>query len=171
MKKDKAVKNAELKEAVVSRLKSLIGPFLILLVIGGLFAYIMLYQETPEEEEIIRANAYEGEEQEIVLENDRLKFVMDSATTQFSLTVKDTGMVWYSNPPDAADDPKALTLEKGNLQSTLMMVYSTTNGVDTIFNNYDYSMENQIYEIEPSADSIRVNYTIGKLGRNSLSRR
>ena len=163
MKKDKAVRNAEMKEAVVSRLKSMIVPFLILLVIGGLFAYIMLYQETPEEEEIIRANAYEGEEQEIVLENDRLKFVMDSATTQFSLTVKDTGMVWYSNPPDAANDPKALTLEKGNLQSTLMMVYSTTNGVDTIFNNYDYSMENQIYEIEPSADSIRVNYTIGKL--------
>lgn len=163
MKKDKAVRNEQLKSAVVSRLKSLIAPVVLLLVIVVAIAFIMLYHEAPEPEEIIRVNGYEGEEEELVLENDNLRLVMDPSTTQFALTVKDSGMVWYSNPPDAADDAKALTLEKGNLQSTLLLVYSTINGVDTIFNNYSYSMENQIYEIEADADSIRVNYTIGEM--------
>lgn len=165
MKKDR---KAELKEALISRLKSLIGPVIILLIVALGAVFVMVNQTEEAEEEIPRANAYEGGEEELVLENDKLKFVMDSATTQFSVTVKDSGMVWYSNPPDAANDPLALTLEKGNLQSTIRMVYSTTNGVDTIFNNYDYSMLNQIYEIEPSADSIRVNYTIGELDKEFI---
>ncbi len=165
MKKDK---KAELKEALMSRLKSLIGPVVILLIVALGAVFVMMNQTEEVEEEIPRANAYEGGEEELVLENDKLKFVMDPTTTQFSLTVKDSGMVWYSNPPDAANDPLALTLEKGNLQSTIRMVYSTTNGVDTIFNNYDYSMLNQIYEIEPSADSIRVNYTIGELDKEFI---
>ena len=163
MKKDKAVIKAELKAALLKRLKSLIGPMIVLLVIAVGILVIMFYKEETEPEEIIRANAYEGEEAEFILENDRLKFVLDAATTQFTLTTKDTGMVWYSNPPDAANDEKALTSEKSNLQSTLLLTYSTINGVDTLFNNYAYSILNQIYEIEAKDDYIKVFYTIGDL--------
>lgn len=163
MKKDKAAAKARIKAALLKRLKSMIGPMIVLLVIAVGILFILLYKEEVEEEEIIRANAYEGEETEFVLENDRLKFVMDAATTQFTLTMKDTGMVWYSNPQDAANDPKALVNEKSNLQSTLLLTYSTVNGVDTLYNNYTYSILNQIYEIEAGEDFIKVLYTIGEM--------
>lgn len=163
MKKDKAVIKAKIKTALLQRLKSLIGPAIILLVIAIGILVIMFYTEKPEQEEIIRVNAYEGEETEFVLENDKLKFVLDAATTQFTLTTKDTGMVWYSNPTDAANDEKALTAEKNNLQSTLLLTYSTINGVDTLFNNYTYSIQNQIYEIEAGEDYIKILYSIGEM--------
>ena len=163
MKKDKAVRKAEIKAALLRRLKSMVGPMIVLLVIVTGILFIMFYKEEEEQEEIIRVNAYEGEESEFVLENDRLKFVLDASTTQFALTAKDTGMVWYSNPTDAANDEKALTSEKNNLQSTLLLTYSTINGVDTLFNNYTYSILNQIYEIDAGEDYIKIYYTIGEM--------
>lgn len=163
MKKDKAVIIAELKAALLKQLKSMIGPMIVLLVIVVGVLLIMFYKEEEEPEEIIRANAYAGEEGEFVLENDRLKFVLDASTTQFTLTTKDTGMVWPSNPADAANDPKALTMEKSNLQSTLLLTYSTVNGVDTLFNNYTYSIQNQIYDIDAGEDYIKIYYTIGEM--------
>lgn len=163
MKKDKAVRKAEIKAALLRRLKSMVGPMIVLLVIVTGILFIMFYKEEEEQEEIIRVNAYEGEEPEFVLENERLKFVLDASTTQFTLTVKDTGMVWHSNPTDAANDEKALTSEKNNLQSTLLLTYSTINGVDTLFNNYTYSILNQIYEIDAEEDYIKIYYTIGEM--------
>ena len=56
-----------------------------------------------EEEEVddsVTIYGYEEGKSEYVLENDYLKFVLDPETTQFTLTEKKTGKVWYSNPPD-----------------------------------------------------------------------
>ena len=117
MKKDKAVRKAEFKAAAVKKLKSLIGPMIILLLILAAVVTIVLWPETVEEEKIVELRGFSGEEEEFVLENDELKFVMDAATTQFSVTVKDTGEVWYSNPAGAAEDPVAFTMEKNKMQS------------------------------------------------------
>lgn len=161
MKKEKSVRKAEIKAAVLRRLKSLIFP-VILCVIILIGVYVVInYQNAEEEEEIIRINGYEGTSEPIVVENDQLKLTMDPATTQFSLEVKETGKVWYSNPADAAEDPVALTAERGKLQSTLLMSYSVTTGLETQYDNYNYSIKNGIYEIEAGEDYIRVNYSIG----------
>ena len=40
------------------------------------------------------------------MENDRLLFEMDANTTQFSVTDKTSGKVWYSNPQDRDNDPQ-----------------------------------------------------------------
>lgn len=161
MKKDKSVRKAEFKAAAIKQLKSMIGPMIILLIIIVGVLVITLYRTEEEPVEIIKVNAYEGDTKEMVLENDRLKFVMDPETTQFSVTVKDTGAVWNSTPLDAADDPIALQVDKEKLQSTLVLTYSTINGVDTIYSNYAYSMKNQIYDIEKGEDYIKVYYSIG----------
>lgn len=161
MKKDKAVRKAEFKAALKRQLKSLIGPSILLLIIVVGVLIIAFYREEEVPEEIIKVNAYEGEEEEIILENDRLKFVMDSTTTQFYVQDKESGMTWYSNPLDADTDMVAQTMERGNLKSTLVLTYSTINGVDTIYNNYTYSMENQIYDIEKGDDYIKIYYSIG----------
>lgn len=161
MKKEKSVRKAEIKAAVLRRLKSLIFPVILCVVILIGVYVVINYQNVEEEEEVIRINGYEGTSEPIVVENDQLKLTMDPTTTQFSLEVKETGKVWYSNPADAAEDPVALTAERGKLQSTLLMSYSVTTGLETQYDNYNYSIKNGIYEIEAGEDYIKVNYSIG----------
>ena len=164
MKKDKTVRKAERKAALKKMLKSLIAPgVFVLVVLAGIGIFAILGRDTEEPEEIIQVNGYDGEEKAYILENDKLIFSLDSSTTQFTVTMKETGQVWYSNPVDASEDALAMTIEKDKLQSTLLLTYSTINGVDTLYSNYSYSMQNQIYQIEESDDSIKVYYSIGNV--------
>ncbi len=118
-----------------------------------------------EQEENVIVYGYDQDKSEYVMENEYLKFVMDPETTQFTLTEKKTGNVWYSNPPQAAEDSIANKSSKQALQSTLMITYGTTNGVTTVFNNYGYSVENGLYEIEEVENGIKVKYSIGNIER------
>ncbi len=108
--------------------------------------------------------AYDGSTAPVTMENEKLLFSLDPKTTQFSLTDKASGFTWYSNPTDIDSDPIALKTEKERMQSTILMTYSTTAGIVTIFNNYNFSIENGVYEVIKQDDgSVRVNYTIGKV--------
>ena len=151
----------DFKQALINKIKSLLGPVIILLIMAAAVMFIVFYQEEPEPEEIVKVNGYEGDEKEIVLENEYLKFVMDPTTTQFYVEVKSSGQKWYSNPEGAKEDAKALTIEKEKLQSTVLLTYSTKNGVDTLYTNYKYSMLNKIYEIETGEDYVKIFYSIG----------
>ncbi len=106
---------------------------------------------------------YEGDGKPMTMENDRLLFEMDTATTQFTVTDKESGQVWRSNPADAAQDPVALSLNKDTLSSTLLVTYTTNSGI-VDYNNYTYSIKNQNYLVHQHDDgSIRVDYSIGKI--------
>lgn len=165
MKKEKTAGKGKIKAAVIKQLKSMIVPVIICLVIlVGIFV-VITYQNNEEPAEIIRLNGYEGEENTIVMENDAIKFEMDPATTQFTVTVKETGKVWRSNPEDGANDPIAQASEKGRLQSTLSIVWSTKNGVDAEYNNYDYGIKNGLYDIEAGENYVKVKYSIGDVDR------
>lgn len=161
MYRDKAARKAELKRALIRQLKSLIGPGIIALVILIGVLIILNYRDAEEEEEIIRINGWEGDKTELVLENEALKFVMDPTNTHFTVEVKSSGKVWYSNPEDASSDTLALTSERGKLQSTMEITWSTQNGVDAKYNNYDYSIEKGVYDIEAGEDYVKVYYSIG----------
>jgi len=145
--------------------KSLIGSILkVLIPIIIIAAIVVAIISIKPEEEIVKeieVRSFDSEEDKYVLENDKLKFTLDSATTQFELQVKDTGVVWTSNPKDAAKDDKALAADKNILQSTLLLTYGNINGVWTQYNNFALSVEKGIYQIEASDDEIRVLYTIG----------
>lgn len=165
MKKEKTAGKGKIKAAVIKQLKSMIVPIIICLVIlAGIFV-VVTYQNQEEPVEIIRLNGYEGEENTIVMENDAIKFEMDPMTTQFLVTVKKTGKVWRSNPEDGANDPLAQASEKGRLQSTLSIVWSTKNGVDSEYNNYDYGIKNGLYDIETGENYVKVKYSIGDVDR------
>ena len=165
---DKAARKAELKKALIQWLKSMIAPCVIALIILIGVLIIINYRNAEEEAEVIRVNGWEGEQSEFVLENDQLKFVLDTQTTQFSIEVKSTGKVWYSNPVDAASDPVAQTIERGKLLSTVAITYSTRNGVDVQYNNYDYSISKGVYEIEMGEDYVKVAYSIGDLEKEYI---
>ncbi|MBO4900309.1 MAG: hypothetical protein J5509_08445 [Lachnospiraceae bacterium] len=152
-------RNNKIKET----LKSLIFPTVLAAIIFGLIFFVINYQNIEQPEEIIEIRAFAGDEKPIVMENDDLIFTMDPLTTQFTLEVKETGKVWYSNPQDASDDPIALPEEKNKLQSPLIMSYAVETGLETTLNCYDMSIANGIYEIEQGDDYVRVDYSIGNV--------
>ena len=162
MKKEKSVRQREFKEAVVRQLKSLAAPVIITAVIAAAIVVIFYFQSATEQEPVVELNTYNGTEDPIVVENDKLKMTMDPNTTQFTLEVKDTGKVWYSNPPEAATDPLAVASYKGRLQSTLLLTFSQATGLQTTFDNFSYGIDNKLYEIEQGEDYIKINYSIGE---------
>ena len=103
------------------------------------------------------------------LESEDLIFELDKATTQFTVTQKSTGKVWYSNPTGAAEDPIADAASKRQLQSTIIMEYSTENELSTIFNTFEHSITNGLYTLEmPDANTVKVNYSIGKVSKKFI---
>ncbi len=127
-------------------------------------------EETVEKEIPLREydeEAYAG--MDFRLESEDLVFELDKATTQFTVTQKSTGKVWYSNPTDAASDPIADAASKRQLQSTIIMKYSTANELSTVFNSFEHSITNGLYTLEmPDANTVKVNYSIGKVSKKFI---
>ena len=119
----------ERNNKIKDTLKSLIFPSVLALIIFGLIAFVINYQNIEKPEEIIEVRAFGGDDKPIVMENDELKFTMDPLTTQFTVEVKESGKVWRSNPEGAEDDSAALPEEKNKLQSPLLMSYAVETGL------------------------------------------
>ena len=111
---------------------------------------------------------YEGDGNNVTIENDHLTLEMDAATTQFKVTSKDSGKVWYSNPEGREKDPIAHGVNSDLLSSTLNLTY-TVAGSETELNNYRYSMVNQNFNIyKEDEHTIRIEYAIGQIERNYM---
>lgn len=145
--------------------KQLLGPVIFTLVMIGIVFFIKNYRAPIVEVPDFTTFAFVEDQASYTLENDSLKFVMDAGTTHFTLTDKKSGIEWKSNPDGIADDAIALTDMKKQLDSTMMITYSDRGGLDVQYDNYQYSIERGIYEIEPSDDQIKVKYTIGKTSK------
>ncbi len=146
-----------------SKIKIWLGVLLLLALVAAGALFVKFYKPQEEAAQVIETRRYAGDVKSATLENEELRFDMDPDTTHFAVTDKKNGKVWRSNPEDADKDPLALSLEKSKLNSTLLLTYSTTNGVDTLFNNFDYSIDEGAYEIEQGEDFIKVRYSIGKI--------
>lgn len=173
MKKEKTEQTAKKNKfltALKAKLKDFLVPIIFLAVVGiGALVLVLITKDEAEEGQI-PIHKYEGDGKELVLENNKLKFVMDAATTQFSVTNKQSGAVWYSNPDEDAvsADSLALPAIKSQLRSTLLMTYSTDRALDTLLDNYEYSIANQLYEIEAGDDYIKVMYSIGRVQKEYI---
>lgn len=160
MKKDKSV--------LVGKLKGLAVPIIITAVVLVAIFVIVNFKGTTEQTEGMTVYSYDGSEDTIILENDKLKLTMDPTTTQFTLEVKETGKVWYSNPPEAETDPVAVASYKGRLQSTMIMTYSIATGLQTTYDSYTYGVANGLYTIEQGDDYVKVNYSLGNVEKEYL---
>lgn len=170
MKKNNSQKKAAIKAAIVNQLKSLAVPVILCAVIGVLIYVVITFKDETVEEEASKIKRYEGTEEPMIMENDDLLFTLDPLTTQFTLEVKDTGKIWYSNPTDAATNPLIISeSEREKMQSTLLMTYSLKTGLTNTYDNYKYSINKGIYDIEQGSDAkgeyIRINYSIGNVQR------
>ena len=131
-----------------------------------LFVFVPIYSDrdvsTGREPHLI---FYEGDGEPVTIENDKLILEMDGASTQFKVTSKENGKVWYSNPQGRDKDPIAHGVNSELLSSTLNLTY-TIAGSETELNNYRYSMVNQNYNIIRENDTtLRVEYAIGQIER------
>ncbi len=158
----------ELKQKLIKGLIKLIPSLIIFLIIVGAIFYVVNTKAPEESKEAIPPYAYGGGEDTITVDNGQLKLSMDPKTTEFSIEVKDSGKVWYSNPQGAAEDEKALDDQKSYLQSPLIMSYSITQGLETTYNSYAFSAQNGIYEIIPGDNEIRVNYSLGSVEKEFI---
>lgn len=171
MKKEKKVqsgKAARRKAAIVKAIKSMALPVILCAIIVAGVYFVVTFQAKDKELKDIEIKGYDGGTDPIVLENDSLKFTLDPVTTQFEIMVKETGKVWYSTPPDAANDAMALAAEKNKLQSTLIMSFSKDTGLETVYNNFGYGVNNGLYEIETGSDFVKINYTLGDIEREYI---
>ncbi|MDO5435954.1 MAG: DUF5696 domain-containing protein, partial [Clostridia bacterium] len=152
-------------------LRNLIIILIILAALAALvlFVFIPIYtQEETTYGEAPVVHNYDGDGKTIILENDRLLMELDASTTQFRITDKTNGKIWYSNPQDRDSDTIALSANKEQLSSTFDVTY-TTNGGEVTLNNYAYCQQNQTFAISrPDENSIRIDYAIGKIEREFM---
>lgn len=103
-----------------------------------------------------------------IMENKNIKFELNPATTGFTVTQKSTGKIWYSNPPELQKDPIALSNEKNNMRSTMLLKYSTINGNEETYDLYSNSVDRGFYTVSKSGSDIRVDYTVGQMEREYI---
>ncbi len=147
---------------------SILRALIFLLIAGGIALLVWaLYGQGEDlrEQTDIMPHFYNGKGLTHTLENSWLRFDLDGDTTQFTVTAKADGHIWRSVPQGAATDPLALAGTKNLLQSTLALTYSTDNGVRTLYDSYEYSIKNQVYEILADEEQIKVSYTLGQVQR------
>ena len=111
-KKNTNEKSIKIKEAIFKMLPSII---LALIIVAGILVIINIKPAT-DTDQVIEPYTFDGSEEPVVVDNGELKLTMDPKTTTFSLEVKDSGKVWYSNPEGATSDPLALEDTKAYLQ-------------------------------------------------------
>ena len=183
VKKEKKSKKSKMPEGYIGRPKPMkvkrfefhkptkkfyfgLGFILILL---GLLTWLILalVNVSKVTDAFIKAYEYDAENtpETFTLENDKLKFVLDGRTTQFTVLQKDTNHMWYSNPPELEKDPIALTKEKNNMKSTFLVKYSTENGVENTYDTQVYSIERNFFEVAKKGDAVQVKYTASTMQR------
>ena len=158
----------ERKDAVIKELKSFIFPTVLLAIIAGLLVFVLKYQASTLEDEKIQPKAYSGDGAPCVLENEYLKFEMDSTSTNFTVTVKSSGKVWSSVPEGGLEDSSAINEIKKRLHASFILDYGTEAGLDVALDSWAYSAESGVYEIEQGEDYVRVDYSLGKISKEYL---
>ena len=153
------------KKSIIRRL---IPWIIVLVALAALIVFVMVPIYSRQERSFGRPTSvfyYDGDSKPLTMENEYLLFEMDATNTQFTVTNKATGKVWYSNPPERDKDALARGVNADVLSSTLGVTY--IDSITTIeLNNYTNSVAYQSYNIVPLDDgSIRADYAIGKLER------
>lgn len=98
----------------------------------------------------------------MVAENDYLALYINEETTEAAVKDKKTGQVWYTNPPDRADDPIAAAINKDKLNSQITVVYYTPTSQVRQMNNYTDCIKYGQFEIKPVENGVRIDYRIGR---------
>jgi hypothetical protein len=99
----------------------------------------------------------------LVTQNDILKLFVNPETAEAAVRDKRTGVVTYTNPPEAARDPVAGGINRSILQSQLIIEFYNINRVLGSYNSFDMSTSLGQFELESLGNGFRTTYTIGDM--------
>lgn len=105
-------------------------------------------------------NAPEG--MKLAAGNSAFELYVNPENAEFAVLDKRNNKLWYSNPPDADNDPIAVGDMKSRLKSQLFVEYYNSKNQNKSMNSYFYSILEKGFEIEPIKSGFRTVYTIGK---------
>ncbi|MDR1220755.1 MAG: DUF5696 domain-containing protein [Treponema sp.] len=153
-----------MKKNLTPVLQPVLRVLLAFAIVGAVFISISC-NKVKTEDRRIQWYEWDGNEQEVTLQNNQLELRFFPKTTGFALTDKTTGTVWHSTPEDAGSDPIADGLTKQILQSQFTLVYSDDAGVGVTLPNSRYSIEKGMFEYAVVDGGLEVSYTVGNVAR------
>ncbi|KYG26970.1 DUF5696 domain-containing protein [Alkalihalobacillus trypoxylicola] len=102
-----------------------------------------------------------------MVENEQLQLFVDEATGNIAVHNKDSGEIWYSNPPDREQDSIASGVNSDLLSSQIQLHFYNNFGQGSVINSYSDSIVHEQYQIEEIPDGVRVLYQFGKAERSA----
>lgn len=96
-----------------------------------------------------------------VAENERLRLFVDEQTGVIAVLNKQSGEMWYSNPPERDKDALASGVNKGILSSQLKIDYYNNFGQVNSINTFTDSVSHKQIKFEPIPSGVRVTYQFG----------
>jgi hypothetical protein len=111
---------------------------------------------------------YDGNTEEMVLENQFLELRFYPETTEIMLTDKANGSQWRSNPLDYASDPLADTVTRYLMESQFSLEYADVAGVGMTLYSGSQSTEIGAYSYAFVDGGLEVYYTVGNLARTYI---
>lgn len=105
---------------------------------------------------------------DLVADNEFLNMYFDYETTELAIEVKESGDIWYTNPPDREDDSLAKDVNKRRLNSQLSITYYTPEAQKRTMDNFNNSVVDEQFEVIEITNGIKVIYEIGEMKKSYL---
>ncbi|MBP3937099.1 MAG: hypothetical protein IK954_05900 [Clostridia bacterium] len=115
-------------------------------------------EEFVEKEPELTAGLVETEGFETVAENSRYQLQTNSATAEIAVVCKQTGAIWYSNPPDREADEISNGKYKNQMNCQLLIQYANNEKSIQSTNNFVASVKKGDYASEKIAGGIRYEF-------------
>lgn len=98
-----------------------------------------------------------------VAENDFLMLYLNETTVELAVLDKESGQIWYTNPPKrASQETVARGAMKDRLSSQIIITYNSTNQ-QNLMDSYNDSVKHGQFKIVPIADGVRIDYELGQI--------
>ena len=100
---------------------------------------------------------------QLAARNDDLELSVDPATGAFAVRVAATGALWFSNPPDAEDDPLAGGIVRDALRSQLEVSYYDAARQEKHYYSHPDSTAKGQLAVRAIPGGVRLYYTLGEV--------
>ncbi|MCL2084407.1 MAG: DUF5696 domain-containing protein [Oscillospiraceae bacterium] len=99
----------------------------------------------------------------LAAQNGILKLYVNPLTAEAAVYDARTGVMTYTNPPGAENDPVAGDVNKSILKSQLLVEFYNSNRMPGRYNSYDYSVSLGQFSLESLSGGFRCVYTLGDI--------
>ena len=100
---------------------------------------------------------------ELISENRQLKLYMNKATLEIAVQRKESGQIWYSNPPERDEiERRARGRTRDRLEAQLAISYYTPRDRRHYLNSYTDSVLHEQYDISLIDGGVRIDFQLGQ---------